>query len=751
MSSKSVCLACRLALLSRAFRQHQRPNLAASTPVRSFVHASIAPSLRAHRHVPLASIQKRSNSTSPENVPSAPEPPPVPPEVSPAQLDSDNEAIARDARQYYGDYLPEDALNDAQYKIYERLFGTPRPFSEAEEDAEGEEADGTDLGDVLYREGADGKLEVVSMGGEDSETSAQPHDESDDALDHDARLALDMQEAQRHDELEDFEEDDDPTVRAHPLTPPNRFTTDPRTIIVPRASITGPVSVMLADKANKHLDATAVRIFGGPSLPYSTGTPLASKTLPQKPIPLSAFQSKMAPMEADVYMATVLSGTYAACISILTEVRKRLGAEWLRPLLTRKDDIRVLDAGGAGAGIVAFNEILAAEAAAQVMSTDAPKTKATIVTASPALRARAALLSENTTFIPRLPDYVHASADARVKHFDVIVAPHALWCLAEDYERRQRVQTLWEMLEPDGGLLVLLEKGIPRGFEVIAGARDLLLSPRLALAADPSVTPGLAAGGVADVDAPSQEVTIVAPCTNHQSCPLYPVPGVSRARKDWCHFAQRFERPPYLQRLIGARDRNHEDVKFSYVAAMRRQPQPQFNSKDTLMKTAKPVLSQALAPALAQAPAQALGVASPSRTKQSGILATDLAFAGYEDATSHGPLPRQLSPPLKRHGHIVLDVCTPAGTLERWTVPKSFSRQAYRDARKSRWGDLWALGAKTRVARNVRLGVAGGGKAKGEGSPLGRGSGRVVEKERGRLKARRRKRELKASAGRVDY
>ena len=66
--------------------------------------------------------------------------------------------------------------------------------------------------------------------------------------------------------------------------------------------------------------------------------------------------------------------------------------------------------------------------------------------------------------------------------------------------------------------------------------------------------------------------------------------------------------------------------------------------------------------------------------------------------------PRLILPALKRRGHIILDVCTPAGTLERWTVPRSFSKQAFRDARKARWGDLWALGAKTRIPRSVRLG-----------------------------------------------
>jgi ribosomal protein RSM22 (predicted rRNA methylase) len=51
-----------------------------------------------------------------------------------------------------------------------------------------------------------------------------------------------------------------------------------------------------------------------------------------------------------------------------------------------------------------------------------------------------------------------------------------------------------------------------------------------------------------------------------------------------------------------------------------------------------------------------------------------------------------------------MDVCTPAGKIGRWTISKSFSMAAYRDARKANWGDLWALGAKTRVPRNLQLG-----------------------------------------------
>ncbi|KLU82990.1 hypothetical protein MAPG_02057 [Magnaporthiopsis poae ATCC 64411] len=86
-------------------------------------------------------------------------------------------------------------------------------------------------------------------------------------------------------------------------------------------------------------------------------------------------------------------------------------------------------------------------------------------------------------------------------------------------------------------------------------------------------------------------------------------------------------------------------------------------------------------------------------------------------------LPRNIRPPLKGRGNVAMDVCTPAGTLERWTVPKSFGKQAYHDARKARWGDLWALGAKQREARPPRLGRPGSELLTDLARPLGPGKG----------------------------
>lgn len=105
----------------------------------------------------------------------------------------------------------------------------------------------------------------------------------------------------------------------------------------------------------------------------------------------------------------------------------------------------------------------------------------------------------------------------------------------------------------------------------------------------------------------------------------------ARREKDWCHFAQRLERTK-MQRLLKGGELPFEDEKFIYAAF--------------------------------------------SRTPGLGVK---------------GTLTRQ---PSIRKGHIVLEVCTPAG-LKTASVGKS-KKEAYRLARKASWGEAVgddALGA----------------------------------------------------------
>lgn len=637
------------------------------------------------------------------------------------------EANARRARQLFRDALPKGHLSDEELKVYERLYGAPIFVETAEELLEVEEVEEEiyeeqreDGSTVLLRKGEDGELEEVEVFDEleeeavDEENGVSMTKEEWEALrerkEQDYHNSVYEEATRIMEEAEEEgleqDEDDDGFMRAHPLTIAGRFKPSPSTVYLPKETLVDPTTELLTRANIKHLTESSNRILGGPGLPHSASTPAARLNKEQKPIPLDPSRSDMGNIEADVYMASVQPGTYASVMSSLVEVRRRLGSGWIDNLLTNKKGGMVLDAGSGGVGILAWHEVLKAEwermheKSGKTSLPNVPLGKATVLTASDTLRHRASRLLENTTFIPRLPDTLPEAEEVNPqqprKLYDVIIAPHTLWGLKQEYLRKDQVQKYWSLLNPKGGVLILIEKGLPRGFEVIAGARELLLAKHIASPGSTHIEVPLEE----QVSKPDEETQfseketgmIVAPCTNHAGCPMYQTPGISLGRKDFCYFSARFIRPPYLQRILKATDRNHEDIQFSYLAVQRGRDQ----------RTAEH---------------DKLG-----RGFSQDVAATDAAFSGHEyrpnpdaevgteleltspDDINPLALPRLILPALKRRGHIILDVCTPAATLERWTVPRSFSPQAFRDARKSRWGDLWALGAKTRIVRNVRLG-----------------------------------------------
>ncbi|KAH7078609.1 mitochondrial small ribosomal subunit Rsm22-domain-containing protein [Paraphoma chrysanthemicola] len=720
---QTVCLSCRLSLAISQARNARLPSQAQRVPQK--FRSTATNVLTQRRAISTTTVRKQVEQ---ERI-STPE------ELTPSPTEQVNiEVNVRRARQQFGDALPRGHLSDVEYKVYERLYGEPVFVDTAEElqevDAEAEEIIEEEQPDgsvVLLRRGADGELEEIEL----SDEEVDPLEEDEDAeLDettmtaeeweavkeekaqkyHDgvyeqSRLA--QEDAEALAENEEAEEDDD-FMRAHPLTVAGRFKPAPSTVFLPKETLVDPTALLLTRANHKHLTESSNRIFGGRGLPFSASTVPARLGREQKPIPLDPSQADMGNIEADAYIASVQPGTYASVMSALVEVRRRLGTPWMERILQKKGGM-ILDAGSGGVGVLAWHEILQAEwqrmheESGNTSHSTAPLGKATVLAGSDTLRHRASRLLENTTFIPRLPDSVAAEDENNEqqprKVYDIVIAPHTLWSLRQEYLRKEQVEKYWSLLNPKGGVLILLEKGLPRGFEVVAAAREHLLNKHIssphATAIEEPVDSQVSKPDEETRFTPKETGMIIAPCTNHAPCPMYASPGVSQGRKDFCFFSQRYIRPPYLQRILNAKDKNHEDVQFSYLAVQRGRDQ-RLPEHDLIGR----------------------GFEQTDKT-------TAAAFAGHEwknitpsstdadkiDADLQTPqdvnpltLPRLILPALKRRGHIILDVCTPAGTLERWTVPRSFSKQAFRDARKARWGDLWALGAKTRIPRSVRLG-----------------------------------------------
>ncbi len=97
------------------------------------------------------------------------------------------------------------------------------------------------------------------------------------------------------------------------------------------------------------------------------------------------------------------------------------------------------------------------------------------------------------------------------------------------------IERLWSVT---GGMLVIVEPGTPRGFELLRAVRAQLI----------------AAGA-----------QLVAPCPHALACPM--------ANGDWCHFSQRIERSK-IHRAIKGAELGYEDEKFSYIAGSRQPAAP---------------------------------------------------------------------------------------------------------------------------------------------------------------------------------
>ncbi|WYZ39570.1 hypothetical protein EsH8_III_001484 [Colletotrichum jinshuiense] len=657
---------------------------------------------------------------------------------------ADIETTVREAKQRFRDTLPKGYLTEEEYRLYERWYGPPlretspedvgieylnvkqpqlrkdgsagpallrqveggtlqevqydqkRRVEAAEDSASPPEAEPTE---ELAAEGEDNYINIVARNKREYDALMKLQKEFEaNAL---AAKEAEQTELEAEDEVvdeerdfeEEFEEDEDEdgiedqrtstrTGRLHPYTREGHFSTNPSTVSLPHVGFVSPVTALLDRTDIKHVRDAAEKAFGGPGLPYSPATPASKMGLEQQPVGMAAWQHKMSDIEADAFVSTFLPPAYASVMGSLVEVRKRLGTEWMRKLFEKSGGPRVLDVGAGGAGLLAWQDVTRAEWEAMRSRGEVtgknPPGKQSVVVGADKLRSRVSTFLHNTTFLPRLPDYLHSVENAHLhldanetpqprKMFDVIIASHLVLPVQEGHRRKAILNKIWSLLNPDGGVLIVLEKGQPRGFEAVAEIRERLLTEFLIPPGGEELTQGEERNPA--YERLKEPGMIIAPCTNHRACPMYQVPGKSVGRKDFCHFGQRFVRPPFLQKIVGATHRNHDDVQFSYIAIQR-------------------------------------GVAA-KQGPLAGDEATDRAFEGFEKsatAPDMHALPRQILPPIKRRGHVTLDVCTPSARIERWTVPKSFSKQAYHDARKAKWGDLWALGAKTRNHRNVRLG-----------------------------------------------
>ncbi|KAJ2554724.1 37S ribosomal protein S22 [Coemansia sp. RSA 1933] len=219
--------------------------------------------------------------------------------------------------------------------------------------------------------------------------------------------------------------------------------------------------------------------------------------------------------------------------------------------------------------------------------------------------------------------------------FDLVVSAFTLSDLPSDAVRKSTIETLWQRTRDT---LVLIDRGSPDSARMINEARMHLIELEKT------------SGGSGDPD-----IHTFAPFANDFADP-------TNGTSAWIHFSQRIQRP-MCSMLTKKSKSNIEDLRYSYIIMRRGQRPPPI---DTLPSSSD----------------------SETQAKSKDQLSREAHHWA-----------RAILPPIKRKGHVIIDVVTPQGSIERWTFTRSHNKLAYRDARKASWGDLIPHAPKTIVVR----------------------------------------------------
>jgi len=110
------------------------------------------------------------------------------------------------------------------------------------------------------------------------------------------------------------------------------------------------------------------------------------------------------------------------------------------------------------------------------------------------------------------------------------------------------IDALWQRVK-DGGVLLVVEPGSPKGFRYINSIREWVL------------------------DKPREEASIIAPCPHHGKCPMAQNPDL------WCNFSQLAQKVPskVFPKKVSEKDIVNE--KYSYMVIQKNTVTPSTEYK----------------------------------------------------------------------------------------------------------------------------------------------------------------------------
>ncbi|KAF9931891.1 37S ribosomal protein S22 [Linnemannia zychae] len=352
--------------------------------------------------------------------------------------------------------------------------------------------------------------------------------------------------------------------------------------------------------------------------------------------PMTAHILEYGHRESIAYIAAMAPTTYSAAKNVLEEVHKRI------PNLNPKT---ILDFGtGPGTAVWAANEVF-----------DGSVKYTGVDTSMAMLEIAEEILNNMPGGGANIPDVTFkpfVSHGPTAAKYDVVMSSFALSELTTPALRKSTLENLWNSTND---MLILIDRGTPNGFKILAEAREQILGLDLDRI---KVKP--------KYDAYGNLIPVAEP--------VKPEPAHVVAPRKTKHSKENFE-----------------DAKYTYVV-LRKGPRPVFTP-------APPTPVSGLEAEVLPEDSATDPNIKKKRTKKPPPP-PPVTYDNPEDmqAASYG-WSRIVVPPLKKDGHVVIDTCASNDHLERIIIPRSQGKIPYRDARKAMWGDLFPHQPKNKPVR----------------------------------------------------
>ncbi|XP_024531076.1 uncharacterized protein LOC9632673 [Selaginella moellendorffii] len=465
---------------------------------------------------------------------------------------------------------------------------------------------------------------------------------------------------------------------------------------------------------------------------------------PFAPVPKKYRTARLKPRydekQVAAYVAAKMPAVYSVIHTVLSEVARRL------PDFKPEN---VLDYGsGPGTSIWAMSQVW-------------PKTVKLVnmVETSPSMLAASKKILEDLEDPPVMHNHKTLrilSKKTRHSGHDIVIACHAIGELPTVEEQITTARQLWALTRD---ILVIVEPGTSEGSLTVRGIRAHILAlerkklrrrrkfltgststdtPMIGTSEEDgnkrNLDEQLVVHSEEEVEIPGGGAHVIAPCPHDGVCPM-------DGTTVFCHFVQRLERT-FTQRMAKKHSRTmlrgYEDEKYSYVV-LRRGHRPRvdwpLDHVELQLDKDEPVENDLLVDYEEDEDEEEEEYLEDendedreTRDDDEGDIETKMEEEPGEDenedqieeqegdddecketaANMSSGWGRVIFKPFRRGKHVTLDVCRStspdgsSGSFDRLTVTRAKHRVLHKEAKKVRWGDLWAATSSTKTFRHTR-------------------------------------------------